>query len=50
MVEQWRILSRDQNRMINDFKALKEQLVKEGLIPKDLNKIAFGEYTLTKCS
>ena len=39
-------LSRDQNRMINDFKALKEQLVKEGLIPKDLNKIAFGEYTL----
>ncbi len=39
-------LSRDQNRMINDFKALKDQLVKEGLIPKDLNKIAFGEYTL----
>jgi hypothetical protein len=39
-------LSRDQNRMINDFKALKEQLVKEGLIPKNLNKIAFGEYTL----
>ena len=39
-------LSRDQNRMINDFKALKDQLVKEGLIPKDLNKKAFGEYTL----
>jgi len=39
-------LSRDQNRMINDFKALKNQLVKEGLIPKNLNKIAFGEYTL----
>jgi hypothetical protein len=39
-------LSRDQNRMINDFKALKKQLVKEGLIPKDLNKKAFGEYTL----
>lgn len=39
-------LSRDQNRMINDFKALKEILVKEGVIPKDLNKIAFGEYTL----
>ena len=39
-------LSRDQNRMINDFKALKNQLVKEGLIPKDLNKKAFGEYTL----
>jgi len=31
-------LSRDQNRMINDFKVLKEQLVKEGLIPKNLNK------------
>ena len=39
-------LSRDQNRMINDFKALKGQLVKEGLIPKNLNKKAFGEYTL----
>jgi hypothetical protein len=39
-------LSRDQNRMINDFKVLKDQLVKEGLIPKDLNKKAFGEYTL----
>jgi len=38
-------LSRDQNRMINDFKVLKEQLVKEGLIPKNLNKIAFGEFT-----
>jgi hypothetical protein len=39
-------LSRDQNRMINDFKALKDQLVKEGLIPKNLNKKAFGEYTI----
>jgi hypothetical protein len=38
-------LSRDQNRMINDFKVLKEQLIKEGLIPKNLNKIAFGEFT-----
>ena len=39
-------LSRDQNRMINDFKALKEVLVKQGVIPKDLNKKAFGEYTI----
>ena len=38
-------LSRDQNRMINDFKALKEVLVKQGVIPKNLNKKAFGEYT-----
>ena len=39
-------LSRDQNRMINDFKALKEVLVKQGVIPKNLNKKAFGEYTI----
>ncbi len=39
-------LSRDQNRMINDFKALKEVLVKQGVIPKNLNKKAFGEYTV----
>ena len=39
-------LSRDQNRMINDFKALKQTLVNEGVIPKDLNKKAFGEYTV----
>ena len=38
-------LSRDQNRMVNDFRALKSQLVKEGLIPKNLNKKAFGEFT-----
>ena len=38
-------LSRDQNRMVNDFRALKAQLVKEGLIPKNLNKKAFGEFT-----
>jgi hypothetical protein len=38
-------LSRDQNRMINDFKVLKAQLVKEGLIPKNLNKKAFAEFT-----
>jgi len=38
-------LSRDQNRMVNDFRSLKAQLVKEGLIPKNLNKKAFGEFT-----
>ena len=43
-------LSRDQNRMINDFKVLKDQLVKEGLMPKDLNKKAFGEYTIQDVS
>ena len=38
-------LSRDQNRMVNDFRVLKAQLVKEGLIPKNLNKKALGEFT-----
>jgi len=43
-------LSRDQNRMINDFKVLKAQLVKEGLIPKNLNKKAFGKFTIQDVS
>jgi hypothetical protein len=38
-------ISRDQNRMVNDFKALKDQLVKEGLIPKNLNKKAVDGFT-----
>jgi len=39
-------LSRDQNRMVNDFKVLKDQLVKQGLIPKNLNKKAFDRFTV----
>jgi hypothetical protein len=39
-------LSRDQNRIVNDFKVLKDQLVKEGLIPKNLNKKAFDRFTV----
>jgi len=38
-------ISRDQNRMVNDFKVLKDQLVKEGLIPKNLNKKAVDGFT-----
>jgi hypothetical protein len=43
-------ISRDQNRIVNDFKALKDQLVKQGLIPKNLNKKAVGRYTVQDVS
>ena len=39
-------LSRDQNRIVNDFKALKNELVKKGLIPKNLNKKAIDKFTV----
>jgi hypothetical protein len=38
-------LSRKQNRLSNDFKALKKALVKGGSIPKNLNKKAFDKWT-----
>jgi hypothetical protein len=38
-------LSRRQNRLTNDFKALKKALVKGGSIPKNLNKKAFDKWT-----
>ena len=38
-------ISRTQNRLSNDFKALKKALVKSGGIPKNLNKKAFDNWT-----
>ena len=38
-------ISRTQNRLSNDFKALKKALVKSGSIPKNLNKKAIGKWT-----
>ena len=38
-------ISREQNRLSNDFKALKKALVESGTIPKNLNKKALDNFT-----